>query len=101
MRQAKGRDGEPGGIQDIGQMFWSLGLHIPAHLEFPISVDQRAELEETLDRNDGLKKRVDWLRGAFREERELNEKMETDLHEQRKKFKQRQGSQKARHAEIL
>jgi len=39
VRLAKGRDGEPGGIQDIGQMFWILGLHIPKHLEFPISVN--------------------------------------------------------------
>ena len=101
VRLAKDRDGEPGGIQDIGQMFWILGLHIPAHLEFPISVDQRAELEETLDKNDELKKRVDWLREALQKERKSNEKMETGLHKQRKKFKEKQGAQKAHHTEIL
>ena len=49
VRLAKDREGEPGGIQDIGALFWILGLQMPAHLEFPISIDQRAKLEETLN----------------------------------------------------
>jgi len=39
VRLAKDREGEPGGIQDIGALFWILGLRIPAHLEFPISIE--------------------------------------------------------------
>ena len=69
VRLAKGRDGERGGIQDIGQMFLILGLNIPKHLEFPINLDQRVKLEHTLNQNDELKRKVDYLRKALREER--------------------------------
>ena len=49
VRLAKDREGEPGGIQDIGALFWILGLRISSHLEFPISIHKRAKLEKTLN----------------------------------------------------
>ena len=46
VRQAMDRENEPGGIQCIDALYEYLGIPLPAHLEFPISIDQRVELED-------------------------------------------------------
>ena len=61
-------------------------MPLPNHLEFPISIDQRVELEEHQNENDDLKKRLRWLRKALDEEQETNQEMEGDLDDQETNF---------------
>ena len=46
VRQTMDREGEPGGSQCVNSLYERLGMPIPAYLEFPISIDQRVELED-------------------------------------------------------
>ena len=39
IRQTMYREGEPGGPQCVDSLYEKLGMPIPAHLEFPISMD--------------------------------------------------------------
>ena len=77
----KDRDGEPGGIQCIDTMYEFLGIPLPAHLTFPVNIDQRVKHEETHNQNDQLKRMGEYYKKALSEERQSNELMETGLFE--------------------
>ena len=74
-------DGEPGGIQCIDTMYEFLEIPLPAHLAFPVNIDQRVKHEETHNQNDQLKRMVEYYKKALSEERQSNELMETGLFE--------------------
>ena len=40
---------EPGGIQCIDALYEYLAIPLPEHLQYPINLDQRVELEEKRD----------------------------------------------------
>jgi hypothetical protein len=55
-------------------------------LEFPISIDQRVELEKKRNLNEELIGKVLYLRKALKTERKSNEYMECGLLKQKEKF---------------
>ena len=95
VRKTMDKEDEPGGIQCIDALYEYLGINLPAHLEFPISIDQRVELEKKRNLNEELIKKVLYLNRALSEERESNDKMEFSLFKQNKNFQKKRNADKA------